>query len=308
MGAGGGFVPQDGPGLLAGGTSGRRPIPRRVATPGLLVELTSGSFIGAVVTCGPQQVVLEDRRGRRRSFALSPGAFLVDDVPVDLVPPPTGDGSAPAAGVGSARAAGSDTGTGAVAQGPDDAAEALGRTPSGSVPVADPRARTARASRLWVEGIHDAELLERVWGDDLRAAAVVVEPLHGADDLAVAVRAFRPAPHRRLGILLDHLVAGSKESRLAAEIDHADVLVVGHPFVDVWAAISPSVLGRSSWPEVPRGEPYKDGFARRLGFADRHEAWRALSRQVRTWRDLDRSLIQAVERLLDHVTGEDQPR
>jgi len=286
--AGGGFVPEDGPGLLAGGTSARRAIPRRIATPGLLVELASASFIGRVVTCDPQQVVLEDRRGRRRRFALSPGAFLVDDVPVDLQPP---------TGVGAARAAG-----------PGAAAEALGSTPSGSVPVADPSARTARASRIWVEGIHDAELLERVWGDDLRAAAVVVEPLHGADDLAAAVRAFRPAPHRRLGILLDHLVAGSKESRLASAIDHADVLVVGHPFVDVWAAIAPSVLGRSSWPEVPRDEPYKDGFARRLGFADRHEAWRALSGRVRTWRDLDRSLIQAVERLLDHVTEEDQPR
>lgn len=309
MAAGGGFVPEDGPGLLAGGTSGRRAIPRRIATPGLLVELASGSFIGAVVTCDPQQVVLEDRRGRRRSFALSPGAFLVDEVAVELRPA-TGGGSAPAASVGSATlgAAGPGMGMGAAATGPGDAAEALSRTPSGSIPVADRTARTARASRIWVEGIHDAELLERVWGDDLRAAAVVVEPLHGADDLVAAVRAFRPAPRRRLGILLDHLVAGSKESRLAGEIDHADVLVVGHPFVDVWAAIAPSALGRSSWPEVPRDEPYKDGFARRLGFADRHEAWRALSRQVRTWRDLDRSLIQAVERLLDHVTEEDQPR
>ncbi len=270
--------------MLARG-SGRRAIPVRVATPGLLVEVASDGFVGAVVACDQRRVTLEDRRGRRRGFTLSPGAFLVDEVAVTLRPVPT---------VTSGTAA--------------DAAQPLGRTASGSVPSADQAARTARASRLWVEGVHDAQLLETVWGDDLRAAAVVVEPLHGADDLAAAVRAFRPAPHRRLGILLDHLVVGSKESRLAATIDHPDVLVLGHPFVDVWAAIDPAVLGRTSWPEVPREEAYKDGFARRVGFADRHEAWRTLAGRVRTWHDLDRALIQAVERLLDHVTAEDQPR
>ena len=271
----------NGPGVLAAG-DGRRTIPVRVATVGLLVEVVRDGFAGAVVACDERQVTLEDRRGRRRSFTLSPGAFLVDEVAVELRP------AAPP-------------------RQPEPGGHTLGRTASGSVPAQDQRPRTARASRIWVEGVHDAELLERVWGDDLRAAAVVVEPLHGADDLVEAVRAFGPAPHRRLGILLDHLVAGSKESRLAARIDHAEVLVVGHPFVDVWAAIRPSVLGRDGWPEVPRDEHYKDGFARRIGFADRHEAWRELSGRVRTWDDLDRRLIQAVERLLDHVTA-DQPR
>ena len=279
-----------GEGVLATG-SGRRAIPVRTATAGLLVEVRSDGFVGAVIACDQRRVTLEDRRGRRRTFALSPGAFLVDEVTVDLRP--------------AADAAGLATSPG---PGPEDGEDGLGRTASGSVPVAGRTARTARASRIWVEGIHDAELLERVWGDDLRAAAVVVEPLHGADDLAAAVRAFRPAPHRRLGVLLDHLVEGSKESRLAATIDHPDVLVEGHPFVDIWAAITPSVLGRATWPEVPLGEAYKDGFARRLGFADRHEAWRSLSGRVRTWDHLDRSLIRAVERLLDHVTAEDQPR
>ena len=67
-------------------------------------------------------------------------------------------------------------------------------------------------SRIWVEGIHDAELIEKVWGADLRAEGVVVEQLEGADDLAERVRGFRPGDRRRLGILLDHLVDGSKES------------------------------------------------------------------------------------------------
>lgn len=268
-----------GDGILAGPT-GRRAIPQRVAEPGLLVEVVRDGFAGAVVRCSDREVVLVDRRGRERRFTRTPGAFLVDDRPVELIPPRR-------ATVGEVEA---DV------------------TASGSLRAPETTARTARASRILVEGIHDAELLERVWGDELRAAAIVVEPLHGADDLAAVVRAFQPGPTRRLGILLDHLVPGSKESRLAAEVDHPDVLILGHPFVDVWAAIDPRVLGRERWPEVPHGEPYKDGLARRLGFADRHAAWRDLLARVRSWTDLDRSLIHAVESLLDHVTLPDQPR
>jgi hypothetical protein len=268
-----------GDGVLASPT-GRRAIPTRVAVPGLLVEVVRDGFAGAVVRCTDREVVLVDRRGRERRFTRSPGAFLVDDRPVELVPPPR------------------------ATLAPDDA---VAVTPSGSLRAGERGPRTARASRILVEGVHDAELLERIWGDDLRAAAIVVEPLHGADDLAAVVAAFRPGPTRRLGILLDHLVPGSKESRLAAEVDHPDVLIVGHPFVDVWAAIRPEVLGRTAWPDVPRDEPYKDGLAHRLGFADRHQAWRTLLGRVGTWTDLDRSLIHAVESLLDHVTLPDQP-
>jgi hypothetical protein len=268
-----------GDGILAGPT-GRRTIPTRVAEPGLLVEVVRDGFAGAVVRCNDREVVLADRRGRERRFTRTPGAFLVDDRPVELVPPPR-------AVVGEVEPA---------------------VTASGSLRAPETTARTARASRILVEGIHDAELLELVWGDDLRAAAIVVEPLHGADDLVAVVHAFHPGPARRLGILLDHLVPGSKESRLAAAVDHPDVLIRGHPFVDVWAAIDPRVLGRDRWPEVPPGEPYKDGLARRLGYADRHAAWRYLLARVQRWTDLDRSLIHAVESLLDHVTLPDQPR
>jgi hypothetical protein len=195
--------------VLASAT-GRRAIPRRTATPGLLVEVASGSFVGAVVSCDAERVVLEDRRGRRRSFALGPGAFLVDDVAVELVPVPAEPVVAPAA---------------------------LGTTASGSVPATDTRAKVARASRILVEGIHDAVLLERVWGDDLRAEGVVVEVLDGADDLAAVVAAFGPSPQRRLGILLDHLVEGSKEHRLAEAVRHPDVLVTSR---------------RSPWRSSPR--------------------------------------------------------
>ncbi len=32
-----------------------------------------------------------------------------------------------------------------------------------------------------------------------------------------------------------------------------NVLIVGHPYVDVWQAIRPKVLGIEAWPAVPRG-------------------------------------------------------
>ena len=87
------------------------------------------------------------------------------------------------------------------------------RTASGSVAVHGAGPRVARASRIYVEGRHDAELVERVWGDDLRIEGVVVEYLEGIDDLADHVRDFGPGPERRVGVLVDHLVPGSKEAR-----------------------------------------------------------------------------------------------
>ena len=121
----------------------------------------------------------------------------------------------------------------------------------------DARARVARQSRIFVEGRHDAELVEKVWGHDLRIDGVVVEYLGGVDDLAAAIAEFGPSPERRVGVLVDHLVPGSKESRIADAVmqgpSGAHVLVVGHPFVDVWQAVKPARLGRASWPDIPRG-------------------------------------------------------
>jgi hypothetical protein len=262
--------------VLADPRAHRRVVPEVPAEPGLLVEVATGSFVGAIVDCDATGVVLRDRRGRERRFGLHPGAFLVADRPVTLVPPP-----AP----------------------PSTSAATPRTTASGSLAVPDAPARVARAARLLVEGIHDAELVERVWGDDLRVEGVVVEVLHGADDLAGVVRAHGPGPHRRLGVLLDHLVPGSKEARLAAEVRHPHVLVTGHPFVDVWAAVRPQALGIPAWPDVPMGEPWKAGVARRLGFAGPDELWRHVRASVHGWRDLDRALIGAVERLIDFVTS-----
>ena len=80
-----------------------------------------------------------------------------------------------------------------------------------------------------------------------------------------AVREFAPSAQRRLGVLVDHLVAGSKESRIAATVRSPHVLITGHPFVDVWAGVRPKVLGLQEWPEVPRGQSWKHGLCEALG-------------------------------------------
>ena len=180
-------------------------------------------------------MTLRDRRQHQRHFAWKPGGFLLEGRPVTLRRPTVAPSSAPAL------------------------------TASGSVAAAPRPASVAAASRIWVEGRHDAELVEHVWGDDLRELAVVVEPMHGIDDLVAAVAEFAPTPARRLGVLVDHLVPGSKESRLAAAVDHPHVLVTGHPFVDVWAGVRPRVLGLDRWPDVPRGVPWKEGMCAALG-------------------------------------------
>jgi len=262
-------------------------VPEVAAEPGLVVEDVDTGWCGAVVgvekSGGLHVVELEDRRGRRRTFRLGPG-FWLDGEPVRLVRP---SGPAPA----SARA----------------------RTASGSRAVQGQRARVARGSRIWVEGRHDAELVEKVWGDDLRVEGVVVEALDGVDDLAAEVRAFAPGPTRRLGVLVDHLVAGSKETRIAeaAVADSAfaaHVLVVGHPYVDVWQAVRPQRLGLTAWPDVPRGTPWKVGALQSLGWPDASQAdvargWQRILAGVRGYADLEPTLSGRVEELIDFVTA-----
>jgi len=177
-------------------------------------------------------------------------------------------------------------------------------TASGSIAAVDTTARIARASRIWVEGIHDAELIERVWGDDLRYEGVVVEQLEGADDLAARVQAFGTSDDQRLGILLDHLVDGSKESRIAAQVHDAHVLILGHPYVDIWQAIKPSAIGIEAWPTVPKGEPWKEGVLQRLGIgAEPPQFWRHILGKVSSWKDIETPLVNSVEQLIDFVAA-----
>ena len=274
---------QYGADVLAGGTGrrrfggpGRREVPTVAAERGLVVEDSEGRFCGAVVGYEKGAVTLEDRHGKRRVFPLTPAAFLLDGQPVTLVPP------APAAPTTSTR------------------------TASGSVaaPAAErARAKVARASRIYVEGKHDAELVEKVWGDDLRDAGVVVEYLEGIDDLPAIVRSFSPTPDRRLGVLVDHLVAGSKETRIAASVRSPDMLVVGHPFIDIWAAVRPSAVGIAAWPDVPRGQPWKEGVLRAIGWPQEvPAAWQRILRSVNSFADLEPELLGRVEELIDFVT------
>jgi hypothetical protein len=231
-------------------------------------------FTGQVMEFIPgESIVLVDHSGQRRTFAAHDGALLQNGIRVAL----REQGGAP--------------------QRP------VVFTASGSIDAGPARARAAAASRIWVEGIHDAELLEKIWGDDLREEAVVVEPLHGADDLARAVTAFRPGPERRLGVLLDHLVEGSKESTIAASITESHVLVRGHPYVDIWQAIKPGTVGIAQWPEVPMGTPWKEGVIASLGMdVEPGPFWGTVLDSVTSYRDVETPLVNAVEQLIDFVT------
>ncbi|WP_417220338.1 DUF3097 domain-containing protein [Arthrobacter sp.] len=256
------------------------------AAVGLLLEDVQSGWVGEVVRIersgGMRVLVLEDRRGKTRSFPTGFG-FLLEGEPIEVTGPVQAT-SAPA----------------------------TARTASGSVKVENLKARTALASRIWVEGKHDAELVEKVWGHDLRVEGIVVEPLHGVDDLASAVREFAPGPGRKLGILVDHLVHGSKEERIATEAMRmpgaaSNVLIVGHPYVDVWQSIRPQVVGIAAWPVVPRGTDWKTGILRGLGWphatqADVALGWRRLLGQVNSYADLEASLLGRVEEVIDFLT------
>ncbi|HET6213636.1 MAG TPA: DUF3097 domain-containing protein [Micromonosporaceae bacterium] len=259
--------------VLAGGRRPRRIIPEVDAAPDLVVEDADSGFCGAIVGFEAGAVVLEDRYGKRRNFPLLPAAFLLDGQAVTLRRPS------------------------------GEAAEVRRLTASGSVAVAPRRARVAQASRIWVEGVHDAALVERIWGDDLRVEGVVVEPLDGVDALPAAVRGFGPGPGRRLGVLVDHLVPGSKESRIVAAVTSPYVLVTGHPYVDIWQAVKPDRLGIRGWPEVPRGQPWKDGVCAALGVGDPAEMWRRVLGAVHSYRDVETPLVNAIEQLIDFVTA-----
>jgi hypothetical protein len=249
---------------------------------GLVVEEVQTDFCGEIVKVERDlgTVILEDRRNRRRTFPLGPG-FLLEGKPVVLVAPARSGPAAPT------------------------------RTASGSVAVKGARARVARASRIFVEGRHDAELVEKVWGADLRIEGVVVEYLEGIDDLSAHLRDFGPGPERRVGVLVDHLVPGSKESRIAQAVAKSPVgkhvLIVGHPFIDIWAAVKPQRLGKDAWPTIPRSIEWKKGVCQSFGWphrdqADIARAWQHILRGVRGYQDLEPALLGRVEELIDFVT------
>ena len=251
----------------------RAPAPTVHACAGQWVEHRGSGFVGVVVEVERRGVTLRDDSGLVRWFPFEDRGFLMIEsgvVATLAAPPPPS------------------------AQGPR-------MTPSGAVSTAPQPARIARADRLLVEGTHDAELIEKIWGDDLRPDGIVVEPIHGADNLAEELRRRRPGPHARIGVLLDHLVPGSKESRIAEAVRGPWVAVQGHDYVDVWQAIRPHVLRLDAWPTIPRGQPWKQGICEALGNQDPAHLWRQMLAAVTTYRDLEPSMVGAVERLLDFL-------
>lgn len=261
--------------------------------PGMVLEDRTTGFVGAAVAVeksgGVHLVVLEDRHGVRRAFPLGAG-FWLEGRPVIVDPP------APRPRT------------------PDGPVSASGRrlTASGSYAVAPEPAKVARASRIWVEGKHDAELVEKVWGDDLRHEGVVVLMLDGVDHLEEVMADFQPSPDRRAGVLVDHLVPGSKESRIAERVRARsggdNVLILGHPYVDVWQAVKPAALGIPAWPEVPRGTDIKVGTLRGLGWphatqADIARGWQRILAAVHTYKDVEPALLGRMEELIDFVTA-----
>lgn len=244
-----------------------------------MLEETGTGFVGAIIAYANGMIELEDRSGAVRTFTLGAG-YLVDGAPVTLVRPKP------------------------------KTAQVM-RSASGSVAVQEHRARVALPSRIFVEGRHDAELVEKVWGHDLRVEGVVVEYLAGVDDLEAIIRDFAPGPGRKVGVLVDHLVAGSKESTIADAVNRGTsrehVLVVGHPFIDVWQAVKPARLGMSVWPMIPRGTEWKHGICAAMGWphddqADIARAWQHILSRVDSYTHLEPQLLGKVEQLIDFVT------
>ena len=261
-------------------TRAAKQVPKVPAEIDLVVEVAGDGFCGAITRREGGTVELEDWKGRKRIFPIGRG-FLIDGEPVELVVPQ------------------------AQPQG-------RRRTASGSFVVEDQRARVALPHRILVEGKHDAELVEKVWGADLRVEGVAVEFLEGVDKLPDLLRDEPPGPKRKYGVLVDHLVPGSKEQRIAQAIEQSPhgrhMRIVGHPFIDVWQCVKPASVGIHAWPEVPKGEDWKKGVCRRLGWphaeqADTARAWQHILSKVTTFRDIEPTLLGRVEELIDFVTG-----
>ncbi|CAB4555375.1 unannotated protein [freshwater metagenome] len=259
-----------------GGVSGAKRLAQSYrqlpAVADLMLVHRSTQLRGRLLKFTDQLVVIQDRSGGRHTFENHPGSFAYNGETVTLVRP------------GRPQAA-------------QDSSTRL--SAAGGVVARDQVARVAQASRLWVEGDHDARFIERVWGDELREFGIVVEPMRGIDDLIAAVAAFGPRADRRLAILVDHLVPGSKETRLTEQISDPNVLILGHPFVDIWQCVRPRSMGIDSWPEVPKGEEWKAGICRRLGWGSTTEGWKRVLSAVNSFADLEPELVGAVEQALD---------
>ncbi len=255
--------------------------PVTVETPaaiGMVVEDPTSGFCGSVVRWENGLIVLEDRKGRRRSFPFGPG-ILAGRQAGEPGAAPSGRGRPPPPTPRPARAS------------------------ARSQP-----AKVAAASRIYVEGRHDAELVEKIWGDDLRHVGVVVEYLGGIDDLPAIVAEFAPGPGRRLGVLVDHLVRRQQgvphrqRPRLRQRPGHRASVHRHLAGGEARTRRPGGLAGRparastgSTASASPSGGPANTQ-------ADIAATWQWILGRVRDWNDLDPALPREVERLIDFVT------
>ncbi len=264
--------------VLAGGPPRIARVPLVAADPGLVVEDAATGWCGAVVEAGKDLVLLEDRFGKRRAFPMDPAAFRFEGALCTLVKPKA-----------TARAGAK-------------------RTASGSVAVPYAPARVARASRILVEGLHDAALIERVWGDDLRDRGRRGGGPARRRHPSGSHPRVRAGPEPALGVLVDHLVPGSKEALIAAAVSCR--IRAGH---------RASVRGRLAGGEAqggrhrrmaadPEGHRLEDRRLLAAGMADPATGWRTVLAAVNSYADLEVPLLTAVEHLIDFVTAAAVPQ
>lgn len=107
--------------------------PTQPATLGEVVEVLADGYVGAIVghekTYDGDFIRLENNQGKTRLFKLRPGAFLVDGIRTTLTKP--------------------------------QPAARPQRSNSGSTRVVNAPTKVAAPSRIWVEGVHDAAIVEK---------------------------------------------------------------------------------------------------------------------------------------------------
>src|SRR5699024_2579691 len=93
-----------------------------------------------------------------------------------------------------------------------------------------------------------------------------------------------------------------------ADARYRDVVhIIGHAYVDIWQSVKPHVVGINQWPVVPRGEDWKTGILRRIGWphSDHRDVARGCARilgKVTTIAYVEPTLSGRVEELIDFVT------
>ena len=116
-------------------------------------------------------------------------------------------------------------------------------------------------------------------------------------------REFGPGPGRRLGVLVDHLVPGSKESRIVAGVDLA--VRAGHR-PPVRRRLAGGQAGRGRHPGVaggPAGPAVEGGRLRgRSASPSRPTCGGGSWPRCDSYQDVETPLINSMERLIDFVT------